>query len=231
MTVCPFGGNKLRTHNFLVHDIVTLTKAAGGHAETHFLNFSTDSNLTPDALLRNLDLGEEVNRGEDGIVQDIWVDITVPHPSSISYLHGSAKSATVMLGAAEDAATRKKNKYAHCLQFDHPRDIFIPLVIESYGAMHTPFADFIVLASGLVADRMGINKSAVANYWLKRFSVSLQKGIARMLLKRSEECTTAGTHISPTDGALSEATYDQDFISYETRADARIYRWNKHHHS
>src|SRR6185436_1217236 len=104
----------------------------------------------------------------------LFLDISVTHPTSPSALrvHRSSRA----LGAARQREYEKKQKYAELAVCESAE--FIPLVVESTGALGEGFRQFLRRIASRVRDGefAGASPSQVEKFLISALTIALQRG-------------------------------------------------------
>jgi hypothetical protein len=100
------------------------------------------------------------------------IDVSVVFPAGATYVNNKG-SAVKSLAAANDRAKEKVRKYGELANLNRMK--FVPFILESFGAIGKEAKQFI---SSLVEDLP--EKNQLYAYCLRRLSIALQRGNARM---------------------------------------------------
>ena len=115
----------------------------------------------------------------DSASRNLKLDVTVRNPQAF---HLVSKAAAVQLAAASDAVASKTAKYSKYLA---PADEFIPLAIESFGALHPNVFRLVATCANRVGnlppDSVSFLAPSFAAYWLQRISCALMRENARLI--------------------------------------------------
>jgi hypothetical protein len=173
---CPIGGERLEKHNAIVKEFCALSVCAGIGVKDKFLNVLavSDSQKRPDIKF----IAPKFNKFNN-LARDVLGDVNITHPCNLSSVGDSSKKA---LAAAKKGASNKNSKYVDLCQkagFD-----FIPLIFETFGAIHQDAFDVIVELATKHSMFSRIPKGVCIQYWFARFSVSLQVHNARMFISK-----------------------------------------------
>ena len=173
---CPIGGERLEKHNAIVKEFCALSACAGIGVRDKFLNVLavSDSHKRPDIKF----IGPKFNKFNNS-TRDVLGDVNITHPCNLSSIGDSSRKA---LAAAKKGASNKNYKYVDLCQkagFD-----FVPLIFETFGAIHQDAFDVIVELATKHSMFSRIPKGVCIQYWFARFSVALQVHNARMFISK-----------------------------------------------
>jgi hypothetical protein len=191
---CPLGGQATHRHDSLKMIVKELATCAGVRVEVEPtgafplvqpiggasppLELCVGSSEDPESTNRRVDLhchdAEHHVSGKDALL-----DITVRNPEGKSNLLNS-KSATVR-GGSLASATKYKTEYYRSL-VDANGHRFLVLGMETHGRFGEDFSEFLKSYCRLIAARSGKAYAAVKRFWVRRFSFTLQKGNANMVI-------------------------------------------------
>ena len=110
------------------------------------------------------------------------MDITVTSHTTREYFAQACNKPLVNMA---NAITQKRNKYAGDL--NQETEVFVPLVCESSGAIHTNYHTLFVNIGNRVNGAAPMQAFWVtpnfASYWMQRVSVTLWRGTTQSLLR------------------------------------------------
>jgi hypothetical protein len=161
-----------------------------------------------------------IDRAESSSASNLKLDITVRNPQAKNIV---SRAARYFMYAANEGASQKNAFYKRHLT---PSDRFVPLVFETFGAMHQQVRDFVSLMAKL-ANNMPPADSAYTSptftaYWFQRLSVTLWRENARMIAevagatKRStENSSMLLMNSSETVGAIEADFASSDVLQSE----------------
>lgn len=175
-------GERLRWHNAILIIVVMLFKAIGAKVQTNKLNHvfsAANSESSPDIQISDHHLIQSKFKAST-----IYGDVRIVHPSSKSYCnHASA----IPYHAANKAFASKQQKFSYNMSFCQPNATFIPLILESYGAIHPKFRDFLAAVVPELAIKMEMDPSVLFGYFLKKISVSLARSTASTIISARDK--------------------------------------------
>jgi hypothetical protein len=159
---CSSGGARLKMHNLILQEIVMLAKSIGAKVKITNLNhlFSlADSESSPDiqisqcpTLLAKFNPSHPPN--------SIFGDIRIVHPACKSYcIHASSTP----FYAANKEYISKQQKFSHNMSLCQPNGLFIPLILESFGAIHPNFREILAALVPELAMKMVIKKKVTTS--------------------------------------------------------------------
>jgi hypothetical protein len=115
----------------------------------------------------------------DASSRNLKLDVTVRNPLARNMI---ARAAATPLAAANEAVKEKLTKYAHFLT---PADWFLPLALESFGAMHPNIFTLVSACArrvgNLPPDSSSFLAPSFAAYWVQRISCTLMRENARLV--------------------------------------------------
>ena len=168
--VCPMGGDKNRRHN-AVRDILFLAaRGAALSVEREPKHLLLRGGQKPaDLLIRNFSEGFHASA----------FDVSVSDTLQSTSLHHAAVVTGYVAQAAHD---RKVRKYREaCLEVNLD---FFPMVWESTGGATSTVHSMVESWSNQEADRCGLPRSTIRARLYQRISLTLQRDLARMVMKR-----------------------------------------------
>ena len=168
---CPLGKDRNNTHNMMVQTIASLCRSAGLYTKVEvrdaFRSTAPANGGRPDIEFHGL--------LEAGVFGD--VRISEPCTANLTYVH-----ANVPGRAAKAADIEKRRLYEELsLQLGYS---FYPLVFETYGRWGESMQNIFTLLVKHASELKGIPLGAMATYWRRRLSITLQKMVARCILAR-----------------------------------------------
>ena len=151
----------------------------------------------------------------------LLLDISITTPlSGVQAGHYSTislQAATKAGKAAMERAISKDNKYRPLCrpnELGQARYSFIPIVYETTGRMHKKLKTFLKAAVKEAARLKKINDDNIMAYLLKRLSVSLQKSLAKTILKRCENLMSANQHRHASDPSFSDPMVENERLDH-----------------
>jgi hypothetical protein len=166
--MCASGGDRITRHNILRDCIFSLCQSAGlspRKEEQH-----------PDALTRPGD----VFLPTWTLGRPAALDITVTYPlQAATICHAAGTSGF----AAAKRVTEKQAKYGEECQ--RAGIDFVPIVFETFGALAEVSAECLKKISKMWGSHISLPSSRSVSFFFQSLSVSLQRGNAEMLLRRS----------------------------------------------
>ena len=132
--------------------------------------------------------------------KDVIVDVSIVYPASESAINNNHTD-RIRGAASQNTFNYKKNKYEKLSQHRHKT---IPVIIETFGHIHSTSESFIRHLINLAAEASRSSKSKLHNYWFKRISASLHRSNARMVIEYA-----ANVHEKAKQAAYS--SYDDTF--------------------
>jgi len=112
----------------------------------------------------------------------VSIDVSVVHPTSKSYLKGAQKT----LGAAKETYKEKLKHYQEWIEIqeeDLSRHVLVPFIMETYGAFHRQAKRLLERVCDIMHDNDPDYAQYACKQVMKRCSVALQKGNARIIMK------------------------------------------------
>ena len=73
------------------------------------------------------------------------------------------------------------------MSFCQPNATFIPLILESYGAIHPKFREVLAAVVPELAIKMEMDPSVLFGYFLKKISVSLARSTASTIISARDK--------------------------------------------
>jgi hypothetical protein len=160
-------------HNYVLNTVLRLARDAGfATAKEEAVRDEHGQKLRPDAIITST----------ISVHRLLYLDVSVVHPAAKSY---SAQSAFVQkpLAAATTREKRKHRLYDAVARTDQA--VFIPLVIESYGAFGREFVGFLSSLASVAAEYHGFDEKEMKD-WMRDarrdIVFALQGGNALMAL-------------------------------------------------
>jgi hypothetical protein len=115
----------------------------------------------------------------DSASKNLKLDVTVRNPQAKAMVVSAAAKS---LAACEDAVAYKHRKYA---EFLTPNDKFMPLALESFGAMHSNIFELVAgcaqRVGNLPPDSSCFLAPSFSTYWLQRISCTLMRENSRLI--------------------------------------------------
>jgi hypothetical protein len=105
------------------------------------------------------------------------------------------------LAAARAGEKLEENKYRDLCDLIQIR--FVPLVVEIYGAWGQKFQEFFNNMISAAAEYNTIDNSYVKNYWMKRISMAIQKGLANAVNTRIYSLRAGGGALRDDSNAMT----------------------------
>ena len=161
-------------HNCILSTVLRLARDAGfATAREEPVRDEHGRNIRPDAIITSTVTSHLV----------LYLDVSVVHPAASSYTSQSA-STLKPLAAAMTREKRKHELYDSVARNDHA--LFVPLVMESYGAFGKEFDSFLSSLGSVAADYCGLNEREMKT-WIRDarrdIAMSLHRGNALMALR------------------------------------------------
>jgi hypothetical protein len=208
LCICKKGQEVNNIHNSMVHVIAAFCRSSGLYVRIETPNLlrcvDPHNNTRPDIEIRGLT--------EQTIIADVGVTFPIPPSLSLNQSLVSGRSAKIY-------ATQKIVKY------DKPVDLlgdkFIPFIFESRGLWDPHFKAFFnsVITHGSLVNH--IEKVYLKNYWRRRLSMTLQRCLARCIIRRTmrlqspsfvDEANWVGNIREQYDGGYNEYDSEEDII-------------------
>jgi hypothetical protein len=105
------------------------------------------------------------------------------NPSGVVHIDYTVVYSSTTLEALQKRVEEKKRKYADASRIDYGADVFLPLVVNRYGAQHKNLSNMISVLAKIAAEKtMGIHQSVYMDYWYRRISIAFQKSLADALI-------------------------------------------------
>ena len=175
-------GERLRWHNAIVFIVVLLAKGSGAKVQTNKLNHvfsAANSESSPDIQISDHHVIQSKFKAST-----IFGDVRIVHPSSKSYCNHAS---VIPFHAANKAFASKQQKFSYNMSFCQPNATFIPLILESYGAIHPKFREFLAALVPELAIKMEMDPSVLFGYFLKKISVSLARSTASTIISARDK--------------------------------------------
>jgi hypothetical protein len=204
---CSYGNNRQLRHNCVVQTGVSLLTSANFLVRTTVPPLPRPNHvpgpyakgLIPDFQLLND--GRFPN--DDG--RHTIFDVTVVHPCCPTYI--SKHSDTIQGIAAHTADTKKHVKYDEAAAAHDLR--FVPLAFEVFGYWGTSMCNFFDTYVKEVGKKTPhIPFSSIKRYWIMRFSTTLQRNFARMVIDMTTDKFYKNQGISNRDESDAPDVYD-----------------------
>jgi hypothetical protein len=178
---CPFGGHRLKIHNTIVREISHICKSIGASTAIDNLGYIfPGSNHRPDLHVSNCEsILSKLNKSSAIQKSDIFGDVTIINPCCDSNL---SSSSLTPLHSANAAYNNKLSKYSTLMENFQPNGVFLPLVMEIFGALHSKFRYFLSLFIADIAFKLSIDQSILFTYYLKRIGMLLAKSTAQAII-------------------------------------------------
>jgi len=161
-------------HNYILNTVLHLAREAGfATAKEEPVRDEHGNNLRPDAIITSTITSHQV----------LYLDVSVVHPAALSYNPQSA-STLKPLAAAKTREKRKHASYDTVARNDHA--LFVPLVMESFGAFGREFDSFLSSLGSVASEYCGLNEREMKR-WIRDarrdIAMSLHRGNALMALR------------------------------------------------
>ena len=182
---CPSGGARLSMHNQIVDIVSMLAKATGSKVQTDKLNhlFSrANSESSPDIQITQCPI-ILAKFNASNPPTSIFGDIRIVHPACKTYCN---QAASTPFFAANRAYTAKMQKFSDNMSRCQPNAIFIPLILEIFGAIHPKFREFLAAFVPELAMKMEVDASVLFGYFLKKISTSLARCTSRVIISHRD---------------------------------------------
>ena len=182
---CPKGGNLIKKHNAIQHDVMALATSAGVQAsccnkDVAILNEAGDTRRG-DLLLPQC--------GKDE--RNLILDFSITHPACPTYCTATVNNPNSAIQRVNDT---KNNKYKERAEAN---DIeFMPMALECYGALSPEFVKVLKFLCEKRANLTNSNKTTILQYWYKRISCTLQKRNCRSIANRILDITQNNAHLN-----------------------------------
>jgi len=115
---------------------------------------------------------------------ELILDVTITNPLSDSKLN-KKQPHTVPCHAAAAAASQKVSKYKKNGTLSSAEHDFLPVAIETYGAMNKEFLEMLEKTATKASEHLDIPDHILFRYALKTLSIELQRSLAKGIVKRS----------------------------------------------
>jgi hypothetical protein len=191
-------GIDIKTHDGLIREVKGLVRFAGKAPSTTF----------PSPFLEKMSNESEAIRAIKGDImiltagkRALMLDGRITSPVTAEVKRGKQVEP---LAAARAGEKLKDNKF-----MDKCQSIqigFMPLLVETYGAWGQRFQQFFNNMISAAAEFNKIDTSYVKNYWMKRISMAIQKGIANAVNTRIYSLRAGGEALRDESNNLSYMT-------------------------
>jgi len=114
------------------------------------------------------------------------IDIGVTNPLKMGK-NGHIKAAAAKRLHSLEEYRKLKNEHFSKLKVAKDKYLFMPFIVETFGALGKPEVDFIRLISKRAAPRIGMGTSELANFLYQRISSICMLGAARSILARFQD--------------------------------------------
>jgi len=169
-TCCNKGGERIQTHDGIVHELNSILGYCGLNSKLEVRN-----------VFKELDINDNSR-----------ADIVIYNPSIISASSNllldvsvTTPSTSVVRLASSSVFNAKLRKYSgKCNRLGYG---FIPLIIESNGYLHKSFIDLLYKLSIMASSIRRISSNILYTYFIKRISLRLMAGVANSIMSRSSE--------------------------------------------
>ena len=200
-TGCNIDATRHKLHNNLLHLLSRLCSYSGLYniiEETDcFKGVDPDENKRPDMRVINFP-GDDKSLVTDLIVASIFPgvsDLSAPAANTLT-----VTNAKKPLRSAKKAFQDKERKYGTIAEQNNLR--FLPLPIESSGAMHPSTLQFVTTVAKHASDFKKIPEKTILNYMLRAISANVQKSIAKSIISRSLHINSRNSSAFLTDEYL-----------------------------
>ena len=154
----------------------------------NYLNFQIAKNMrccTSKRFLRYLQRPDFLLEKEGVNGRDLYLDITVSHPTCQSYVNraGKERGHTIKKKVKE-----KNDKYKEKCERQGLCFCFMPLAFESFGLTSKEVLNLISKLAEKSSELSSIPFELVLSYWKKRISTTLQVGTAKFIMDASATC-------------------------------------------
>jgi hypothetical protein len=161
-------------HNIILNTVLRLARDAGfATSKEEPVRDEHGRKIRPDAIITSSITSHQV----------LYLDVSVVHPAATSYNTQSASTLKPLYAAA----TREKQKhesYDSVARADHA--MFVPLVLESYGAFGREFNSFLSSLGSVAAEYCGLMEGEMRKWTRdarRDIAMSLHRGNALMALR------------------------------------------------
>ena len=168
---CKFlNGTNISTHNGVVQDVMVMCRCAGVFASTHFPP-PFQCVISETSIESTKKIGDIMIY--NGAARHHMLDARLHNPVNAHVERGGYREVGDGARAGEMEKERKFRELCDSVGID-----FTPVVIETFGRWGTRFEQFFKQTISAMADNKKIDASFAKNYWEKRISMSVQKGLA-----------------------------------------------------
>jgi len=134
----------------------------------------TDHSITPD--IRFVSPGfTDVDHGNADVLADVRITCPIGKTSMVS--------GSIAPGVSINSSRNQKNRKYSRISLQNGF-YFMPLIMESFGAMDADMVNVIQHYSYKHADIIGMKPNIIFNYWCRRFSTALQLSMANFYIER-----------------------------------------------
>lgn len=183
---CSRGNERHSRHDDICDILADLSRRAGIRTTREPRNCfqGSRSHSRPDMLLI-----QPLLQADDG--KNLVTDVQITHPETSSQADSASAGKGVAARLAEQAKTRFYRDKTAVANLS-----FTPLVLETYGRWGDQLKDFVdKLVNKIYRLEDGrVPHHAIADYYRKRISASLQKGNARLLLQRVQRINLTASY-------------------------------------
>jgi hypothetical protein len=208
ITGCKCGGGRQNTHDLIKHGFSALFSSNGirGREEEHdcFRATDPDCGKRPDLTVESGPLYAQ------RAILDIAVTCPLPGASAEGAAGLSRAQASIQGRAADQAVQRKVSKYRALATANQLH--FIPLIFESPGYVHEYTCAFTAKVAEYASKVKLIPQEAIYKYWMTRFSVILQKGLATALVRRVSAAINKDGGYNPDQPAVDVMEQNMVFL-------------------
>lgn len=161
-------------HNYVLNTVLRLAREAGfATSKEEPVRDEQGRKLRPDAIITSTITTHQV----------LYLDVSITHPSAASY-NAQAASASKTLFAAAVREKHKHDLYDIVARTEHA--LFVPLVMESYGAFGKEFDSFLSSLGSVASEYCGLTEREMKT-WIRDarrdIAMSLHRGNACMALR------------------------------------------------
>jgi hypothetical protein len=172
-TECPKGNHRQFTHNSLVNELNDILHYCGFWTRVEdygvFHDINVDNNTRPDITILN-----PLDPGMTKLLLDVGV--TSPLTGAVEGRHRLPLQSAQAMFASKNATYLEVSRASG---FG-----FLPIIIESTGYIHPESKAFIEQLASRIAEVKRIPAKIIANFFFKRLSICLQRGIASSIDER-----------------------------------------------
>ena len=187
--VCKFGPERHEKHKQFNNTFIQFVQAAGLNVKNEPNNcFPLSSTaLRPDAQIFGV---------FDDPKKVLLTDVSATHPCTQSNFNATFPSSEVHRAAASTREQEKNTKYvAESTRHDA---VFLPIVFETYGSLGKRAISFFDHIADKIAGRWKhIPPSVVKDFWFKKLSFEIQRGVACMHIDRTRTVLLSDYHNNP----------------------------------